>query len=112
MKLVHWNKGSSWLENKIDEVQALIQRHKPHVLGLSEANLLQHHDLNKVQLTDYKLHTCPSLEDSTLKVSRIVVYTHCSLMVKVREDLMDKKVSAIWLEVGLPRKRKILVCST
>ena len=111
MKLVHWNKGSSFLENKLDEIQALIQQHKPHVLGLSEANLFKHHDMSKVKIPDYELHHCISLNDPDLQVSRVVVYTHCSLVVKVRDDLMDKKFSAIWLEVGLPNKRKILVCN-
>ena len=29
---------------------------------------------------------------------------------KRRVDLEDKRISAIWLEVGLPHKKKILVC--
>ena len=40
----------------------------------------------------------------------MVVYTHNSLVVKRRHDLEDANISSIWLEVGLPRKRKILVC--
>ena len=39
------------------------------------------------------------------------MYTHKSLVVKLRPDLMDDKTSAVWLEVGLPRRRKILVCN-
>ena len=44
-------------------------------------------------------------------MSRVVVYTHNSLVVKRRYDLEDQNISSIWLEVGLPRKRKILVCN-
>ena len=40
------------------------------------------------------------------------MYTHNSLVVELRPDLMNSNISAIWLEVGLPRKRKILVCNT
>jgi hypothetical protein len=29
---------------------------------------------------------------------------------KVRDDLMDDSFSSIWLELGLPRKKKFLVC--
>ena len=101
IKIVHWNKGPSFLENKMT-----------HIFGLSEANLFDHHDLNNVQLPDYTLHTCPTLSNNQLKVSRVVVYTHSSLVVKPRPDLMNNNISAIWLEVGLPRKRKILVCNT
>ena len=111
IKLIHWNKGSSHLENKKDEVEALIQKFHPHILGLSESNLFSHHDLANVQLPEYTLHTCPTLSNPDLSVSRVVVYTHNSLVVKLRPDLMDDKTSAVWLEVGLPRRRKILVCN-
>ena len=40
----------------------------------------------------------------------MVVYTHNLLIVKRRYDLEDKNISSIWLEVGLPRQRKFLVC--
>ena len=39
----------------------------------------------------------------------LVVYT--SLVVKRRPGLEDETLSAIWLEVGMPRKRKILVAN-
>ena len=112
IKIVHWNKGSSYLENKMNEIEPIIQQHHPHIFGLSEANLFDHHDQNNVQLPKYTLHPCPTLSNSKLKVSRVVVYTHNSLVVKARPDLMNDNISAIWLEVGLPRKRKILVCNT
>ena len=112
IRIVHWNKGSSFLENKMTEIEPNIQQHRPHIFGLSEANLFSQHGLNNVQLPDYTLHTCPTLSNNQLNVSRVVVYTHNSLVVKPRPDLMNNKISSIWLEVGLPRKRKILVCNT
>ena len=111
MKIVHWNKGSSYLENKRDEIETLIDKYHPHILGLSEANLFSHHDVSKVQFPGYTLHTCPTIHNPDLAVSRVVVYTHSSLRVKVRPDLMDSSVSAVWLEVGLPNRKKILVCN-
>ena len=52
IKLLHWNKGSSYLQNKYHEVETIIDGHKPHVLGLSEANLKSSQDLNsKVRMT-------------------------------------------------------------
>ena len=47
----------------------------------------------------------------TMGISRVVVYSHSSLLVKRRPDLEDTSLSAIWLEVGLPRQKKILVCN-
>ena len=80
------------------------------MLGLSEANFRAVHDKTNVQLSDYSLHTAQTLENPDLLVSRVVGYTHNSLVVKRRYDLEDKNISSIWLEVGLPRKRKVLVC--
>jgi hypothetical protein len=111
IKLLHWNKGSSYLTNKHHEIENIIEGHKPHVLGLSEANLKTNHDLNTVQHQDYNLHTCPTLGNPALDISRVVVYTHQSLVVKRRHDLEDDTISAIWLELGLPHKKKIIVCN-
>ena len=33
-----------------------------------------------------------------------------SLVIKRRHDLEDESVSAIWLEAGLPRQKKIVIC--
>ena len=110
IKLLHWNKGSSYLQNKHHEVETIIGAHTPHVLGLSEANLKAGHDLALVQHPEYELHTCSTMANPELSVSRIVVYTHSSLVVKRRHDLEDNRISAIWLEAGLPRQKKIVIC--
>ena len=112
IRILHWNKGPSHLENKKNEIQAIVNKYHPHILGLSEANFHSYHDRDKVQLPDYTLHTCPTLDNPELKVSRVVVYTHSSLVVKLRPDLMDHSISSIWMEIGLPGRSKILVCNT
>ena len=111
LRIVHWNKASSFLANKKDELAIIIDKYKPHVFGLSEANFFDNHDQDAVQFPDYTLHTCPTLLNPDLKVSRVVVYTHKTLIVKPRPDLMNDRISAIWLELGLPNQRKILVCN-
>jgi hypothetical protein len=110
IKLLHWNKGPSFLHNKHDEIETIIAGHHPHVLGLSEANFRNDHDLALVQHADYDLHLSPTSSNPELNTSRVVVYTHKSLVVKRRADLEDSRISAIWLEVGLPHKKKILIC--
>ena len=51
-----------------------------------------------------------TMENENLRISRVVVYTHKSLVVKLRPDLMSDSFSSIWMEIGLPRKKKFLVC--
>ena len=112
IKISHWNKGPGHLKTKIPEIKNIIQGLHPHIIGISEANLHEKHDRNLSQIEDYTLHTCPTLENPALKTSRVVVYTHRSLIVKVRTDLMCDSYSSIWLEVGLPRHKKFLVGQT
>ena len=110
IKLAHWNAGSAHLCNKIDEIEQVVADLHPHVLGISEANFKKSHSLDDVQIQDYDIVLSKTLENERLGVSRVVCYKHQSLVGKVREDLMDDKFSSIWLELGLPRKKKFLVC--
>ena len=109
IKIIAWNKGNSHLQNKHPEIESIIAGHQPHILGLSEANLHKTTDPRLVQHQDYQLHTAPTMD--TMGISRVVVYSHSSLVVKRRSDLEDTSLSAIWLEVGLPRQKKILICN-
>ena len=68
------------------------------------------HDLDDVQLKDYDLILSKTIENEELKISRIACYKHSSMVGKVREDLMSSSFSSIWLELGLPGKKKFLVC--
>ena len=44
-----------------------------------------------------------------MKVARVAVYTHKQLIVKRRSDLEDETVQTIWMELGLPQQKKILL---
>ena len=62
IKIAHWNKGNAFLENKMPEIKNIVSGLHPHVLGISEANLHHNDDQNLVQMEDYTLHTCPTLQ--------------------------------------------------
>ena len=109
IKIAHWNKGSSHLINKMAEIRNLIDKHQPHILGVSEANLLDYHDQSLVTIPDYNLHVCPTITNHAMRNSRVVVYTHKNIVAKLRPDLMCDSYSSIWLEIGLPHHRKFLV---
>ena len=111
IKMIHWNAGSAHLENKFVEVESTIRDMRPHIFGISEANFKKNHDINRVQLEDYDLITCKTLNNPNLNISRLVVYKHRSLVTKVRYDLMSDEFSSIWLEVGFPGKKKFLVAN-
>ena len=111
IKLCHWNAGNAHLRNKVNSIEGVVSRYGPHILGISEANLFKRHDLSEVQIEDYELITSLTMDNANLEYSRVVVYKHSSIISKVRKDLMSPQFSSIWMECGLPRKRKFLVCN-
>ena len=92
------------------DIETIVQAHKPHILGLGEANLHHNHDVEDVQLPGYTLHVDSSINNPNLGIARVVAYTHDILRVKRREDLEDDTIAAIWLECGLPHQTSFLVC--
>ena len=92
--------------NKQLDIKDIVDRHKPHVLGLGEANVRHDHDLEDVQLPGYSLHLDSSINNPQLGMARVAVYTHESLRVKRRHDLEDDNVPAVWLECGLPGQKE------
>ena len=107
---LYWNKGPSFSTNKMLDIETIVQAHKPHILGLGEANLHHNHDVEDVQLPGYTLHVDSSINNPNLGIARVVAYTHDILRVKRREDLEDDTIAAIWLECGLPHQTSFLVC--
>ena len=111
LKICHYNQGGALLQNKINFAEAFIERHRPHILGISESNFFIQHDINSVQIKDYHFSPSATLSNPQLKVSRVCVYIHHSLVYKVRNDLMDGTFSSVWIEAGLPHKKKILIAN-
>ena len=108
---IYWNKGPFFLINEQRDLETIIADHKPHILGLGEANFRNNHDKEAVQIPGYNLHLDSGVDIAEFGgMARVAVYTHNLLRVKRRPDLEDDKVSAVWLECGLPRQKGILVC--
>ena len=111
IKMGHINLGSGYLMNSMNSIETIIEEYKPHILGISESSLRSHEDQNNAILENYKTFFPKTLQNENLNTSRITVFTHTDLVVKERSDLMNDRFSSIWLEVGLPRQRKILICN-
>ena len=106
---LYWNKGPSYLVNKQQDIKGIIDSHKPHILGLGEANVRQDHAMEDLYIEGYSLHLDSAIQ-TQIGMARVAVYTHNSLRVKRRPDLEDDRVSAVWLECGLPGQQGILIC--
>ena len=111
IRICHFNKGNSFLCNRIHEIENIISQHRPNVLGISESNYFKGHDRDSVQIENYNMITSKTLDNPNLNVSRVCVYLHNSLVGKVRNDLMNDTFSSIWVEVGYLRQDN-LCCVT
>ena len=111
LKIASWNKGGGYLHNKVHEIEKIIEDIHPHILGITEANRFKNHTEKDINIEGYDVITAKTMDNPNLNVSRVIVYKHKSVVSKVREDLMDDNISSIWMEVGFPNKRKILICN-
>ena len=71
IKIIAWNKGNSFLQNKHQEIEALIAADRPHILGLSEANLKMGADISAVHST----HSSYSAESFTWNITNGCLHT-------------------------------------
>ena len=106
-----WNAGHGYLCNKMPEVCHIIQEKKFMILGISESSYHASQDIGDIQLDDYELYLPKTISNPNIQTSRIAVYVHKDLTVKVRNDLMNDVFSSVWLELGRPRQKKILLCT-
>ena len=110
IKIMHWNAGGGFLKNKIHEIENVISGYKPHLLGISETSFKSSHDISDIQIQDYKIFFSQTLENPRLNVSRCAVYVHKDVVKpKLRLDLMSSEFSSVWLEINLPKQKRILV---
>ena len=65
--LAGWNAGNAYLENKLNEIENVIETVKPHVLVVSEGNLRQCVDQTTVQIPGYELITAETITNSHIK---------------------------------------------
>ena len=110
IKIMHWNAGGGFLENKIHEIENIIGGYRPHLLGISETYFKKGQDISNIEIEDYKIYFSKTLDNPRLEVSRCAVYVHKDVIKpKLRLDLMTDDFSSVWLEIHLPRQKRILV---
>ena len=51
------------------DIESIIASYRPH-FGLSEANLENTHDVTLAEHEDYQLHTCTTMSNPDLRISR------------------------------------------
>ena len=110
IKICQWNAGNGFLSNKQAELCSIVDEFKPHVLGVTESCFKKSHNVDDVKISGYQLFVSNTIKNPNLGVSRSCVYVHDDLNVKLRDDLMNDSFSSVWLELGKPRQKKLLLC--
>ena len=110
LSLVHWNKGKSLFHNKLNDIDMVLDKFKPHIISLCEANIdkiINNTHNNKYH--DYSIeHT--KMADKT-NISRNVILIKDGLVYKRRSDLEDDETSTVWIELKLPNSKPISITS-
>ncbi len=109
LKLAHWNKGNSHFTTKLHEIKHILDRHKPQILSLSEANIKHDIDHQTYQLHNYNIETALMAHDTG--IARTAILIDNNLNYTRRHDLEDKNTSTVWLEVKIPNTKSILFMS-
>ena len=76
---------------------------------ISEANFWRHHDLTLTEIDNYKLETTQMIDVPDRKCSRLVMFVKDGVKSKRLPEFESDNVSSIWLELGLPYQKKILL---
>ena len=97
-----WNKGGALqpLKEKVNEIEHLIKSNNFAILGITEANFYEEHDVNEVTIDGYNFVWDKGRNQSNRKNSRCVVYIRKDLSFKLRSDLMRESFPEVWIEAG------------
>ena len=94
------------LYNKMGEVKNLVKQEKPHILGISEAELKSsHHSISTLKLPGYDLLLPKSW--SRFGKARVVVYIRKSLEYDHITDLEVEDVQSVWIRAGFKNSKKV-----
>lgn len=97
-KLLHWNKGPSFLQYKIDHVKYILDKQKPHIFSLSEANYIRSRNNHDIKIDGYNYEWTD--QKCNYDISRQVVLVDDRLNYVRRFDLKSTHDCTIWIHTS------------
>ena len=97
LKIATWNKGSTLHQNNMIVLDQILNKYKPDILNLCEANI--NINLHKFQnnVDDYNIEVT---KQSTISgISRSCLLVHKDVTYDRRYDLEDDDTSNVWIEI-------------
>ena len=94
------------LYNKMSEVKNLIQKEKPHILGVSEAELKKsYHNQSSLKVPGYDLLLPKSWSDHGK--ARIVMYVKKNLPYERVDEIENPDIQSIWIKAGFKNSKRV-----
>ena len=108
LDIMHWNKGPAHLQNKSNDMNYILDRYKPDIFSLSEANLVISRDNGDIgYLSSYNYEYTDQL--ANFDISRQILIIDKQIVYKRRRDLESKFDCCIWIEIQLKGQKPLLV---
>ena len=106
ISLFTWNKGNSTFKNKRDDILVTLERYKPDIFAIQEANF---DIINDRGFLNY------SIEANTLcrghTTDRTILLIKNGIAYKRRNDLENDYISSVWIQIIISKKVSTLISS-
>ena len=103
IKVIHWNLGARLWQNKLVDIEALINEFKPDLLFVTEANLWNNLPEQDRQVPGHTLYL--PLTMNSLGYARIVLVARTEIDLNILNQHMDDQGATIWVQIGKGRNK-------
>ena len=104
--LFSWNKGNSTFGNKRNDILVTIDRYKPDIFAIHEANF----DIKRDRGFDNY-----NIENNTIlkgyNISRTILLIKKGISYKRRKDFENDYISSVWVQIILSKRVSTFICS-
>ena len=102
LRIAHWNIGAKLWNNKIEQIEMVLEDLKPDLLYISEANLWKDLPDGDRVIPGHKLFYPKTM--SSMEHARLVLIAKDSIEVNILQDYMDDEIPSIWCKIGSKKK--------
>ena len=107
LKIIQFNKGDSDLQNRTEQINDLIDKHKPHLVIINELNLDPADSITRNMFGDYRIEA--DNLDITDRKSRTGILIHKTIHYKRLRQFESIGTSTVWIKLNHPGKKPVMV---
>ena len=109
IKIIHANIGPRHWSNKVEDIQLLIDEHRPDIFSVSESNIFKNDLQAATHIQDYNMIHSKSLE--TWGYSRMTTLIHKDIDFVTLDRNMCDDVASTWIQLKLNGRKKLTLGS-